>query len=101
MSGTSNFRLTNGAVFGQYQVVDQLGAGGMGAVYLARHVALNKRVALKTLHPEIASNPDAAARFLREGQAAARIRHPHVVDVSDVGAQDGMPFLVMEFLEGE
>jgi serine/threonine-protein kinase len=72
----------------------------MGAVYEGLHVDLRKRVAIKTLHPELAHRSIARQRFLREGEAASRIRHPHVVDVTDVDIQDGMPYLVMEYLEG-
>src|SRR4051812_13936211 len=73
----------------------------MGVVYEGLHAELRKRVAIKVLQPEFAKSADARTRFLREGEAAARIRHPHVVDVSDVGTHEGLPFLVMEYLEGE
>jgi serine/threonine protein kinase len=89
-----------GAQVGKYQVLGILGAGGMGVVYEAIHLELKKRVALKTLHPEYAQQPIAQARFVREGEAASRIRHPHVVDVTDLGTHEGVPYLVMEFLEG-
>ena len=69
-------------------------------MYEAIHPELKKRVAVKTLHPKLAENPEATRRFLREGEAASRIRHPHVVDVTDVGVHEGQPFLVMELLEG-
>jgi serine/threonine protein kinase len=94
-------RLSDGQAFGRYQIVRLLGEGGMGAVYEAIHVGLKKRVALKTLLPSIARNPEAQTRFLREGEAASRINHPNVVDVTDVGSEDGTPYLVMEYLEGE
>ena len=94
-------RLTDGQAFGRYQIVRLLGEGGMGAVYEALHVGLKKRVALKTLLPSIARNPEAQTRFLREGEAASRINHPNVVDVTDVGSEGGTPYLVMEYLEGE
>ncbi|MGC4121837.1 MAG: protein kinase [Myxococcales bacterium] len=86
---------------GQYRIVRLLGEGGMGAVYEAVHVELNRRVALKTLKTEVENLPTVLERFLREGRAAARIRHPHVVDVLDAGQIDGTAYLVMEFLEGE
>jgi serine/threonine-protein kinase len=85
---------------GKYQIVGIIGSGGMGVVYEALHLELKKRVALKTLHPEYAQQPVAQARFVREGEAASRIRHPHVVDVTDLGSHEGVPYLVMEFLEG-
>jgi len=94
-------RLTAGQMFGRYQIVKVLGEGGMGIVYEAIHPALKKRFAIKTLLPSVAEMPSVRARFLREGEATARIDHPHIVDVVDVGEHDGMPFLVMEFLEGE
>ena len=71
----------------------------MGAVYEATHRDLKKRVAIKTLHPAVAALPGARARFLREGEAASRIQHPNVVDVTDVGAEGNIAYLVMEFLE--
>jgi serine/threonine-protein kinase len=87
--------------FGHYTVIRAVGSGAMGTVYEARHEGLDKRVALKVLNPLAALEPTVQRRFLREGQTAARIRHPHIVNVTDVGVQDGVPWLVMEFLEGE
>jgi serine/threonine-protein kinase len=101
MATDDQVTLAPGTAFGNYTVVRLLGSGGMGSVYEARHRGLDKRVALKTLHRGVADSPDAVERFLREGRIAASIHHPHVVDVSDVGSQDGVPYLVMEFLEGE
>ena len=94
-------RCLPGALLGRYQLVRRIGRGGMGSVFEARHVDLNKRVALKTLKPEFAQQPAIRARFLREGVAASRIRHPNVADVTDVGVDDEIPYLVMEFLDGE
>jgi hypothetical protein len=93
--------LPAGSRFQQYSVVRLVGSGGMGAVFEAVHVKLNKRVALKILHPSFAANAEVQARFLQEGAAASRIAHPFVVDVTDFGVHDGVPFLVMEYLEGE
>src|SRR6059058_1974300 len=73
----------------------------MARVFEAEHVQLKKRVAVKVLHSPLEAEATAAARFLREGQSAARVHHPNVVEVFDVGVQDGTPFLVMEFLRGE
>ncbi|MFO0557271.1 MAG: serine/threonine-protein kinase [Polyangiales bacterium] len=89
-----------GAQFSKYTIVRLIGVGGMGAVYEATHTELKKRVALKTLHPMFAKNPEIRARFLREGELASRIHHPNVVDVTDFGTQDDVSFLVMEYLEG-
>lgn len=93
--------LAEGVELGPYKVVRLLGRGGMGAVYEATHRTLGKRVAIKTLLPEFAVRADLRARFVREGQAASKIRHPNVVDVYDVGVQGDTPYLIMEFLEGE
>ncbi|MGZ3424601.1 MAG: protein kinase domain-containing protein [Polyangiales bacterium] len=93
--------LAEGTIFGKYRLVKLLGRGGMGAVYEAQHVDLKKRVAIKVLPRAVANDPVVRARFEREGEIASRIRHPHVVDVTDVGTEDGIPYLVMEFLEGE
>jgi len=93
--------LVPGTTFGAYVVVRILGEGGMGAVYEARHERLAKRVALKVLHRTVATSSEAVARFMREGEAASRLRHPNVVDVTDVGVEDGVPYMVMEYLEGQ
>lgn len=91
----------DGLRFGKYQVVRLLAIGGMSEVYEALHLGLEKRVALKVLRPDLARNREASQRFLAEGIHAAHIRHTNVVDVSDVGTVKGLPYLVMELLEGE
>jgi len=73
----------------------------MGAVFEATHTLLRKRVALKAMHTTLGRSEASRARFLREAETVARIRHTHVVDISDVGIERGIPFLVMEYLEGE
>ncbi|MBL8601761.1 MAG: serine/threonine protein kinase [Myxococcales bacterium] len=93
--------LAPGSAFGRYTIVRQMGRGGMGEVYEALHTSLKKRVALKVLRPEVARNKKVLARFEREGVAVAKIDHPHVVDVFDVGVVEQMPYLVMEFLDGD
>jgi serine/threonine protein kinase len=87
--------------FGRYQLLKYLGSGGMSDVFVALHTGLRKRVALKMLRPSLRHDPQAVERFSREGECAARVSHPNVVDVTDVGVQDGVPFLVMELLDGE
>lgn len=87
---------------GPYRIVRLLGQGGMGAVYEARQEPLDRRVALKTLHPEWARNDDAVARFFNEAKVLTRLEHPSIVQVSDFGhASDGSAYLVMEYLRGE
>ena len=93
--------LEPGAIVGSYTVTRLVGRGGMGAVYEAMHRELGKRAAIKTLLPEHAAKADVRKRFLREGQASSKIRHAHVVDVYDVGEQNEVPYLIMEYLEGE
>lgn len=85
---------------GQYVLLREIGRGAMATVYEARHAKLGKRVALKRMHPHLAADATASERFLREGRVAAQIHHDHVVDVFDVGAEDGVPYLVMELLDG-
>ncbi|MBK7585383.1 MAG: serine/threonine protein kinase [Myxococcales bacterium] len=93
--------LTSGTSVGQYTIKRRIGSGGMGEVYEAVHTGLGKRVAIKTLRRAYAENEIVVTRFLREGQLASRIRHPHIVDATDVGMIDGLPCLVMEYLDGE
>src|SRR3984957_9000065 len=85
---------------GPYRVLSCIGSGAMGTVPEAVDASLGRMVALKRLHPHIADRPGASERFLREGRAAARIRHPHVVQVLALGNEGGAPFLAMERLDG-
>src|SRR5688572_7198589 len=93
--------LAPGTCLGKYRVVRLIGEGGMGAVYEGIHLEIGKRVAIKTMSPTLAAIPDARARFLREAQLTSRVRHPHAVDITDVGSEGGHTYLVMEFLEGD
>jgi serine/threonine-protein kinase len=87
---------------GKYRVVKLLGQGGMGAVYLAEHTVIGRRVALKVLLGNIAGNETAVARFEREAQAAGRIGNDHILEILDFGSlSDGSRYMVCEFLEGE
>ena len=86
----------------KYRLVKLLSQGGMGAVYVAEHEHIGKRVAVKFLLPHLAEDPEAVARFSREARAAARIGHRSIIDIYDIGtAPDDSLFLVMEFLKGE
>src|SRR5689334_18888138 len=88
-------------IAGKYRVERVLGRGGMGAVYLAKHVELDERMALKMMLPEPAKNPEAVQRFMREARAAVKIKSDHVVRVTDVGTlESGLPYMAMEYLEG-
>ncbi len=87
---------------GQYKIESLLGKGGMGAVYLARHILLGDRVAIKILPPEVRTNAEWLRRFRREGQAARRFRHANAVTVYDLRtAADGTIYMVMEYVEGQ
>jgi WD40 repeat protein len=86
---------------GPYRVLQVLGAGGMGVVYKAEDPQLQRLVALKAMLPALAASASARQRFLREARAAAAIKHDHIVAIYQVGEDRGVPFLAMEFLEGE
>jgi serine/threonine-protein kinase len=85
----------------QYEMLREIGRGGMAIVHEAMHVELGRRVAIKTMLPEVARDERSVARFVQEAKAACIVRHPHVVEIFDFGTADGVPFLVMELLEGE
>ncbi len=93
--------LLAGERFGRYLIVRQIGTGGMAAVYEALHTDLQKRVALKILHPWFSLRSDIVQRFVIEARAASRLAHPHVVSVHDIGVEQSMPFLAMDLLEGQ
>ncbi|HYO62366.1 MAG TPA: protein kinase [Pyrinomonadaceae bacterium] len=85
----------------KYRIEDRLDEGGMGTVYRATHVLMEKVVAIKVLHPSLAADDKIVARFTREAKAASRISHPHAISVTDFGEdEDGVVFLVMEYLRG-
>ena len=88
-------------IAGKYRIDSLIGEGGMGAVFSATHVHTGRRMAVKWLLPDVATSDAAIQRLFREAQATGRIDHPNVVDVYDVGEQDGSAFLVMELLTGE
>ena len=90
------------SVIGSYRVVRSIGEGGMGTVYEAVHEAIERRVAIKVLHREYASNPEFIARFFNEARAVNRVEHTGLVQISDYGQQpDGTAYIVMEYLKGE
>ena len=88
------------AHFNQYEILDLIGRGGMGAVYLARQSSLDRLVALKILPPSIAETPSFEERFAREGRALAKLNHPGIVGVYDFGKAGPYAYLVMEYVDG-
>jgi len=86
---------------GRYEIVGRLGEGGVGVVYRARQVQLGRQVAIKVLHKDAAVIPEWRRRFEREAQALSALAHPNVVPVTDSGFDKGVPFLVMELLQGQ
>ena len=88
--------------FGNYRALSVLGEGGMGAVYLAEHPGIGRRVAIKVLHKKLIHDSQHVRRFVNEARAANAIRHPNIVEILDSGTTEaGIPYLVMELLEGE
>lgn len=86
---------------GRYEVDRLIGEGGMGDVYLAKHLKIDKEVAIKVLAPEQTRRPRTVSRFLQEAKACSKIRHDNVVDITDFGEDAGRAFFVMEYLDGE
>jgi len=93
--------LVAGTRLGPYEVFELIGAGGMGEVYKARDTRLDRTVAIKILPQAVATDPDRRTRCEREAKAIARLSHPHICTLYDVGEHDGSTFLVMELLEGQ
>lgn len=89
------------ATAGLYTIEGEIGRGGMGVVYRAKDERLTRRVAIKVLPPELAFQAEIRERFVREAQTAARLGHPHVVPIHDVGEKDGLVYFVMAYIDGE
>src|SRR6202795_3766284 len=90
-----------GARLGPYEILSAIGAGGMGEVYRARDTRLDRIVAIKVLPTHLADRSELRERFEREARVVSSLNHPHICVLHDVGQQDGIDFLVMEYLEGE
>ena len=86
---------------GPYRLIKKLGQGGMGAVFLANQTSLDRQVALKVVKPSLANNPGVMARFTREAYAAAQLIHPNVVQIYDMGQDDGKSYFSMEYVKGK
>jgi len=90
-----------GSYLGQYEILREIGRGGMAIVYLARQPSLGRHVALKVLHPHLAGDTTLVARFQREARTAARLQHPNIITIYEVGQQGGYYFIAMEYLTGQ
>jgi Tol biopolymer transport system component len=98
---TGSRRLQTGSELGAYRLETLLGAGGMGEVYRAKDVRLGRWVAIKVLLPEISVDLEARRRFEREARAIANLNHPNICTLHDIGSEDGVDYIVMEYLEGD
>ncbi len=92
--------LSAGTKLGRYEIVSNIGAGGMGEVYLAEDTSLHRRVALKVLPVTVASDNDRMRRFKQEATAAASLNHPNIAHIYEIGEADGTRFIAMEFVDG-
>ena len=93
--------IPSGTRFGPYEIVEPIGAGGMGEVYRARDERLKREVAIKVLPASFSTDPDRVRRFEKEAQAASALNHSNIMSVYDIGSHDGSPYIVSELLEGE
>src|SRR5262245_17284615 len=100
-SSRAEFLALQETVAGRYFIERELGRGGMGVVYLARDVALDRPVAIKLLPPELAATSELRARFIREARTAAQLSHPHIVPIHAVEEHASIVFFVMSYIEGE
>ncbi len=92
--------ITNGTMISHYKIIEKIGAGGMGEVYLAEDTELDRKVALKFLPPHLCPDEDCRARFKREAQATAKLNHPNIVTIHEVSEYQGRPYFAMEHIEG-
>src|SRR6266850_6020829 len=93
-------QLSPGASLSHYRIASQLGAGGMGEVYLAHDTKLDRKVALKILPADLAANQDRMRRFTQEAKSAAALNHPNIATIHEIGESAGVNFIAMEFIDG-
>ncbi len=92
--------LSSKSSFGRYQILSQLGTGGMGEVYLAHDPTLERSIALKILPDDVAGNDERMRRFTQEAKAAAALNHPHIAHIYEIGDAAGTHFIAMEYIDG-
>src|SRR5437899_2081389 len=93
--------LAAGTRLGRHEIRSQLGAGGMGEVYLASDTKLDRKVALKILPADVVAHPDRMNRFVREAKAASALNHPNIITIHEIDQTDSVQFIAMEFIDGE
>ena len=101
MERPSDMSLPAGKRLGHFEILEAIGAGGMGQIYKARDTRLGRDVALKILPPELASHPGFQERFEREARIISSLNHPHICVLHDIGREAGLDYLVREYLQGE
>src|SRR3990172_9305971 len=99
--GVNAVALASGTRMGPYEVSELIGSGGQGEVYRARDTRLGRNVAIKVLPPHLSIRPELRERFEREARVIAALNHPNICTIFDVGSQDGVDYIVMEYLEGQ
>src|SRR5258705_5291047 len=96
-----NKELAAGSTLSHYRIVSKIGEGGMGEVYLAQDTKIERKVALRILPADVASNRDRMERFVREAKSAATLNHPNIAHIYEIGESDGTHYIAMEFIDGE
>src|SRR5256886_2410886 len=96
-----NEQISSGTIISHYRIIEKIGEGGMGEVYLAEDARLDRKVAIKVLPADFAKDEDRLKRFEQEAKATSALNHPNILTVHDIGEHDGKPYIVSELLEGE